>query len=182
MSPTSSSTDGEGHLLARALAFTEKKNNKKHSFKRDKTKTSLRVIGQAARASLGWRWGRKRQKHMELRDKRTHQSLISCALESRPTFFLQVLSPCWDPRAFHPQGSTVTKRARTCVLFHGTCVLLMCSRDCNVPDGWPRWFVKNDGTSAGDSINDALAMVTSSLCAEKHTLTRTRAHTHTNKI
>lgn len=41
----------------------------------------------------------------------------------------------------------------------------MCSRDSNVPDGRPWWFVKSDGTSAGDSINDALAVVASSLGA-----------------
>lgn len=72
-----------------------------HSLKRNNTKTWLRVIGQAGGAFLGWRWGGKRRKGMDLQGEGTHQSLISRALESSPTFFLQVLRPHWDPRAFH---------------------------------------------------------------------------------
>lgn len=130
--------------------------------------------GWTGRASVDWRWERKDENASSQQGKGKHQSLISGTLESRPTFFCKYLALTRTPEPFTPEASTVAKR--TCVLFHGTCVLLMCSRDCNVPDGLPRWFVKNDGTSAGDSINDALAVVTSSLCAEEKTLTRRRTH------
>lgn len=56
------------------------------------------VIGGASGAFRGWRW----TKRMDLQGEGKHQSLISRALEGRPTFFLQVLSPHRDPRAFHP--------------------------------------------------------------------------------
>lgn len=51
-----------------------------------------------ARLEMG---GEKRRKGMDLQGEGMHQSLISRALESSPTFFLQVLRPHWDPRAFH---------------------------------------------------------------------------------
>lgn len=50
---------------------------------------------------------------------------------------------------FNPHKPPPLQRTKTCILFHGTCVILKCSRHRNVPDGRPRWFVKNDGTSAG---------------------------------
>lgn len=69
-----------------------------HSVKRNKTKTWLRVIGRAGWALLGWRWGGG---GMDLQGEGMHQSLISCALESSPTFILRVLRPRGDPRACH---------------------------------------------------------------------------------
>lgn len=49
---------------------------------------------------------------MDLQGEGTHQSLIRCALESRPTFFLQVLSPHWDPRAFHPRSLCLSEERK----------------------------------------------------------------------
>ncbi len=54
--------------------------NNTHSAKRDKAKTSLRVIGQAGRALLGSGWGVGERNRMDLQGEGTHQSLISCAL------------------------------------------------------------------------------------------------------
>lgn len=47
--------------------------------------------------------GKKTGKRKDLQGEGTHQSLISCALESRPTFFLQVLSP-ETPEPFTPSS------------------------------------------------------------------------------
>lgn len=118
--------------------------------------------------------GGARRKGLDLQGEGTHQSLISCALESSSTLFLHVLRPHWNPRAFHCSSFHCRKERKTCVLFHGTCVFLMCSRDCNVPDGKPKWFVKNGGTSVRDSINDALAVVACSPVLNKNTFAQTQ--------
>lgn len=106
---------------------------------------------------------------VEGKTRKEHQSLISSALENRPTFLLKCLAPPETSESHPPTPRIYCCKERTLVLTFMLHVYIWCVHEIVMfLMTSPSDLLKNDGTFAGTGINDAMAVVSSSLCTEQH--------------